>query len=42
MVTAERFGKEMLGSPFFHLWRCAAVDEMASMLYEQLRVGRLA
>jgi hypothetical protein len=41
-TRADREFAEMLGSPFFHLWRCAAVDEMASMLYERLRVGRLA
>jgi thiol-disulfide isomerase/thioredoxin len=38
-TRADREFAEMLGSPFFHLWRCAAVDEMASMLYERLRVG---
>lgn len=41
-ARADREFMQMLGSPFFHLWRCAAVDEMASMLYERLRVGRLA
>jgi thioredoxin family protein len=41
-TRADREFAEMLGSPFFRLWRCAAVDEMASMLYERLRVGRLA
>ncbi len=38
-TRADREFAEMLGSPFFHLWRCAAVDEMASMLYERWRVG---
>jgi hypothetical protein len=41
-ARADREFMEMLGSPFFHVWRCAAVDEMASMLYERVRVGRLA
>jgi thioredoxin family protein len=41
-TRADREFMEMLTSPFFHLWRCAAIDEMASMLYERLRVGRLA
>jgi Thioredoxin len=41
-TRADREFAEMLSSPFFYLWRCAAVDEMASMLYERLRVGRLA
>ena len=41
-TRADREFAEMLGSPFFHLWRCAAMDEMASMLYERLRVGMLA
>ena len=41
-TRAHREFMEMLSSPFFQLWRCAAVDEMASMLYERLRVGRLA
>ena len=41
-ARADREFTEMLGSPFFHVWRCAAVDEMASMLYERLRVGRRA
>jgi hypothetical protein len=40
-TRADREFVEMLASPFFHLWRCAALDEMASMLYERLRVGRL-
>lgn len=38
-TRADREFMEMLNSPFVHLWRCAAVDEMASMLYERLRVG---
>lgn len=35
----DREFMEMLGSPFFHVWQCAAVDEWTSMLYERLRVG---
>jgi hypothetical protein len=37
----QEFG-EMLGSPFFDVWRAAALDEWTSMLYERLRVGSLA
>src|SRR3989442_307916 len=33
---------ELLDSPFFHVWQCAAVDEMLSMLHERLVVGALA
>ena len=33
---------ELLDSPFFHVWQCAAVDEMLSMLHERLIVGALA
>jgi len=33
---------EMLGSPFFEVWRSAALDEWTSLLYERLRVGSLA
>jgi hypothetical protein len=38
----DREFMEMLGTPFFHVWRCAAVDEWTSMLYERLRLGALA
>jgi hypothetical protein len=30
---------DLLASPFFHLWACAAVDEMLSALHERLVVG---
>jgi thiol-disulfide isomerase/thioredoxin len=43
--TKQRAGREfaeMLGSPFFHVWRDAALAEWLSMLYERLRVGSLA
>ncbi|OLB06414.1 MAG: hypothetical protein AUH14_05995, partial [Candidatus Rokubacteria bacterium 13_2_20CM_69_15_1] len=33
---------ELLDSPFFRVWQCAAVDEMLSMLHERLVVGSLA
>ena len=33
---------EMVGSPFFDVWRAAALDEWTAMLYERLRVGSLA
>jgi hypothetical protein len=33
---------EMLGSPFFDVWRAAALAEWTSMLYERMRVGSLA
>ena len=42
--TKERADKEfveMLGSPFFEVWRAAALDEWTAMLYERLRVGSL-
>jgi len=32
---------EMLSSPFFEVWRAAALDEWTSLLYERLRVGSL-
>ena len=32
---------EMLGSPFFEVWRAAALAEWTSMLYERIRVGSL-
>jgi hypothetical protein len=38
----DREFMEMLGSPFFHVWQCAAVDEWTSILYERLRLGSLA
>jgi hypothetical protein len=43
--TKQRANKEfmeMLGSPFFDVWRAAALDEWTAMLYERLRVGSLA
>jgi len=43
--TQKRGGRlflELLDSPFFHVWQCAAVDEMLSMLHERLLVGSLA
>jgi len=43
--TKQRADKEfmdMLGSPFFEVWRAAALDEWTAMLYERLRVGSLA
>jgi hypothetical protein len=39
---AAREFAEMLGSPFFQVWRDAAMAEWLSMLYERLRVGTLA
>jgi hypothetical protein len=39
---AAREFAEMLGSPFFEVWRDAARAEWLSMLYERLRVGSLA
>jgi hypothetical protein len=39
---AAREFAEMLGSPFFQVWRDAAMAEWLSMLYERLRVGSLA
>jgi thioredoxin family protein len=39
---AVREFAEMLGSPFFQVWRDAASAEWLSMLYERLRVGSLA
>lgn len=43
--TRQRADKEfvdMLASPFFEVWRAAALDEWTAMLYERLRVGSLA
>jgi hypothetical protein len=43
--TKQRATKEfmeMLGSPFFEVWRAAALDEWTAMLYERLRLGSLA
>jgi hypothetical protein len=43
--TKQRANKEfmeMLGSPFFDVWRAAALDEWTAILYERLRVGSLA
>lgn len=42
--TKQRADKdfvEMIGSPFFEVWRAAALDEWTAMLYERLRVGSL-
>ena len=39
---ADKEFVEMLGSPFFDVWRAAALDEWTSMLYERIRVGSLA
>lgn len=39
---ADREFMEMLGSPFFDVWRAAALGEWTAMLYERLRVGSLA
>lgn len=39
---ADKEFLEMLGSPFFDVWRAAALDEWTAMLYERLRVGSLA
>lgn len=39
---ADREFMEMLGSPFFDVWRAAALDEWTAMLYERLRLGSLA
>lgn len=39
---AAREFAEMLGSPFFQVWRDAAMAEWLSMLHERLRVGSLA
>ena len=41
-ARVDRAFMEMLGSPFFEVWRAAALDEWTSMLYERLRVGSLA
>jgi hypothetical protein len=39
---ADKEFLEMLDSPFFDVWRAAALDEWTAMLYERLRVGSLA
>jgi thioredoxin family protein len=39
---ADKDFMEMLGSPFFDVWRAAALDEWTAILYERLRVGSLA
>ena len=42
--TAERGTRDFFAlqaSPFFHLWACAAVDEILSALHERLVVGSL-
>jgi hypothetical protein len=39
---ADKEFMDMLGSPFFDVWRAAALDEWTAMLYERLRVGSLA
>jgi len=41
-ARGDREFVEMLDSPFFRVWACAAVDETLSKLYERLRVGSLA
>ena len=41
-VTDDAAFMEMLASPFFEVWRAAALDEWTSLLYERLRVGSLA
>jgi hypothetical protein len=41
-ARADKQFVEMLGSPFFDVWRAAALDEWTAMLYERLRVGSLA
>jgi hypothetical protein len=44
-LARQRADKEfldMLGSPFFEVWRAAALAEWTAMLYERLRVGSLA
>ena len=38
---ADKDFMEMLGSPFFDVWRSAALDEWTAMLYERLRIGSL-
>lgn len=39
---ADKEFMEMLSSPFFDVWRAAALDEWTAMLYERLRLGSLA
>ena len=42
--TAERGTRDFFAlqaSPFFHLWACAAIDEILSALHERLVVGSL-
>jgi hypothetical protein len=41
-ARGDREFMEMLDSPFFRVWACAAVDEMLSLLHERARVGSLA
>src|SRR5262249_39646966 len=41
-VTDDAAFMEMLASPFFEVWRSAALAEWTSLLYERLRVGSLA
>ena len=44
-LARQRADKEfldMLGSPFFEVWRAAALAEWTAILYERLRVGSLA
>lgn len=38
---ADREFMDMLASPFFEVWRAAALDEWTAMLYERARVGSL-
>jgi Thioredoxin len=39
---ADKEFMEMLGSPFFEVWRAATLSEWTAMLFERLRVGALA
>jgi hypothetical protein len=39
---SDREFTELQRSPFFHVWACAAVDEIISALHERLVVGSLA
>ena len=41
-ARADKDFVEMLGSPFFEVWRAAALDEWTAILFERLRVGSLA
>jgi hypothetical protein len=41
-ARGDRAFVDMLGSPFFEVWRAAALAEWTSMVYERIRVGSLA